>query len=295
MDKATRLGRWLRKMHLRARRAVAGMLGGLYPSLFKGAGIVFEEVREYQPGDDVRSIDWHVTARLGRPFIKRFTEERERIILLAVDRSASMAFASGARSKLEAAAELLAFLAWAATWNRDRIGLALLTDRLEHFLVPSRGTRYTARILRDLLWHPVSQRRGELGSALRELAAVQRRRAVLVIASDFLDASVWQILPKLAGRHECLAVCVYDPLEQTLPPLGQIGLHDAETNLPLVLPARSRRVRMQLVQHFRTWQEHLRDGFARSHIDAIWLATDQDPLHVLVQFFQKHRSGRLRR
>src|SRR6185436_6368085 len=179
--------RQVRRLQLRARRAVENLLGGEYHSVFKGTGIAFEEVREYQPGDDVRSIDWNVTARMGHPFVKRYVEERELTVILAVDVSGSNQFGSGLQQKREVAAELAAVLAFSAISNNDRVGLVQFSDRIERFVPPRKGTRHVLRLIRDVLFFPPQHRGTSLRTGLDFLNRVQRRRAVVFLFSDFLD------------------------------------------------------------------------------------------------------------
>src|ERR1700681_3376479 len=181
------LVRQIRRLQIRARRAVEDLLGGDYKSVFKGSGIAFEEVREYQPGDDIRSIDWNVTARMGHPFIKRFVEERELTVVLAVDCSGSNQFGTRYQQKREVAAELAAVLAFSAISNNDRVGLVQFTDRVEHFVPPRKGGRHVLRLIRDVLFFEPGHRGTSLAEGLDFLNRVQRRRAVVFLFSDFFD------------------------------------------------------------------------------------------------------------
>src|SRR5207248_4593641 len=179
--------RQIRRLHLKARRAVENLLGGEYHSVFKGTGIAFEEVREYQPGDDIRSIDWNVTARMGHPFVKRFIEERELTVMLLVDTSASQQFGTLFQQKREVAAELAAVLAFSAVSNNDRVGLVQFTDRIERFVPPRKGARHVLRLIRDVLFHQPRRTGTSLREGLDFLNRVRRRRAIVFLFSDFLD------------------------------------------------------------------------------------------------------------
>src|SRR3954452_11408791 len=179
--------RQVRRLQLRARRAVEDLLGGEYRSVFKGTGIAFEEVREYQPGDDIRAIDWNVTARMGHPFIKRFVEERELTVVLAVDCSGSHQFGTRLQQKREVAAELAAVIAFSAISNNDKVGLVQFTDRVEKFVPPAKGTRHVLRLIRDVLFFEPQHRGTSLALGLDFLNRVQRRRAVVFLFSDFAD------------------------------------------------------------------------------------------------------------
>src|SRR4051794_2676415 len=180
--------RQVRRLQLRARRVVESLFGGAYHSAFKGAGLAFDEVREYQPGDDVRAIDWNVTARMGAPFIKRYVEERELTVILAIDSSGSTQFGSLVQPKREVAAELAAVLAFSAISNNDRVGLVQFTDRIEQVLPPGKGTRHVLRLVRDVLFHEPTHKGTSLATALDHLNRVVRRRAIVFLFSDFLDS-----------------------------------------------------------------------------------------------------------
>ena len=235
--------RQIRRLQLKARRAVEDLLGGEYHSVFKGAGVAFEEVREYQPGDDVRTIDWNVTARMGHPFVKRFIEERELTVLLAVDCSGSHLFGTRAQQKREVAAELAAVLAFSAVSNNDRVGLVQFTDRVERFVPPRKGSRHVLRLIRDVLFHQPRRRGTSLREGLDFLNRVQRRRAVVFLFSDFLDEGYEMSFKRSARRHDLIAIRVTDPREEELPAVGLLRVEDAETGERLLVDTSSRRVR----------------------------------------------------
>src|SRR5438132_6535290 len=180
--------RQIRRLQLRARRAVEDLLGGEYRSVFKGSGIAFEEVREYQPGDDIRAIDWNVTARMGHPFIKRFVEERELTVILAIDASGSQQFGTRLQQKREVAAELAAVIAFSAISNSDKVGLVQFTDRVEKFVPPRKGTRHVLRLIRDILFYQPQHKGTSLREGLDYLNRVLHRRTIIFLLSDFLDA-----------------------------------------------------------------------------------------------------------
>src|SRR6202163_3412740 len=190
------LVRQIRRLQIRARRAVEDLLGGDYKSVFKGSGIAFEEVRKYQPGDDIRTIDWNVTARMGHPFIKRFVEERELTVVLAVDCSGSNQFGTRYQQKREVAAELAAVLAFSAISNNDRVGLVQFTDRVEHFVPPRKGGRHVLRLVRDILFFRPEHRGTSLRDALDYVNRVLRRRTIVFLLSDFLDRDYEQVLKR---------------------------------------------------------------------------------------------------
>src|SRR5947209_8020105 len=205
--------RQIRRLQLKARRAVEDLLGGEYHSVFKGAGMAFEEVREYQPGDDVRSIDWNVTARMGHPFVKRFVEERELTVLLAVDVSGSNQFGSGLQQKREVAAELAAVLAFSAISNNDRVGLVQFSDRIERFVPPRKGTRHVLRLIRDVLFFQPTHRGTSIREGLDYVNRVLHRRTIVFLLSDFLDRGFVSALKRTGRRHDLIAVPLTDPRE----------------------------------------------------------------------------------
>jgi uncharacterized protein (DUF58 family) len=235
--------RQLKRVRIRARRAVESLAGGKYRSIFRGTGLAFEEVREYQPGDDVRAIDWNVTARMGHPFIKRHVEEREQTVFLMLDLSGSQQMGSGPRSKREALAELAAVLALGAVRDHDRVGLILFTDRIEVCLRPSKSNRHALRLVRDILFHQPREKGTSLRTALDFLIRIQRRRAVVFLFSDFIDTGFERSLKGVSKRHDCIAVRVTDPLEHDLPKAGLVQMADPETGASVLVDTSSPRVR----------------------------------------------------
>ena len=224
------LVRQIRRLQIRARRAVEDLLGGEYRSVFKGSGISFEEVREYQPGDDIRSIDWNVTARMGHPFVKRFVEERELTVMLVVDCSASQAFGTQRQQKREVAAELAALLAFSAISNNDKVGLIACSDRVEKFVPPRKGTRHVLRLMRDILFLAAA--------ASRHQSAARHSTSSITSCgggpSSFSSAifsipAIAKVLKRTGKRHDLVCVSIADPLELTLPPVGLLEVSDAET------------------------------------------------------------------
>src|SRR5580692_6133125 len=196
--------RQLRRVQIRARRAVDSLAGGEYRSIFRGAGLAFEEVREYQPGDDIRAIDWNVTARTGHPFIKRYVEEREQTVLLVIDASASQQFGTRLQQKREVAAELAAVLAFSAISNNDRVGLIAFSDRVERFVPPRKGTRHVLRLIRDVLFHEPARRATSLRGGLDYLNRVLRRRTIIFLLSDFLDGGYEPAFKRVGRRHDLI-------------------------------------------------------------------------------------------
>ena len=224
----------VRQIEIRTNREVTDVLGGQYHSVFKGRGMEFEEVREYLPGDEVRSIDWNVTARFGHPFVKKFKEERELTVMLVVDVSASGQFGSVRQTKNELAAELAALLAFSAIRNNDKVGLIMFTDRIEKFVAPKKGRYHVLRVVREVLAFKPQGRGTDLPMALDYLNHIQRRRAVTFVISDFQVGDERAVLKKLrvaSKRHDVIALNLRDPREEVLPAVGLVGLMEVTTSL----------------------------------------------------------------
>jgi uncharacterized protein (DUF58 family) len=286
--------RQIRRLQLKARRAVEDLLGGEYHSVFKGTGIAFEEVREYQPGDDIRAIDWNVTARMGHPFIKRFIEERELTVVLVVDCSGSQQFGTRAQQKREVAAELAAVLAFSAISNNDRVGLVQFTDRIERFLPPRKGARHVLRLIREVLFYQPEHRGTSLREGLDFLNRVLHRRTIVFLLSDFLDRDFESSFKRTGRRHDLIALRISDPREEELPAVGLLELEDAETGARLLLDTNSAAVR----DAFRRAAEQRRAALAQlarqSRVDLIEVSTGGGHLDALIRFFRL-RERRMRR
>jgi uncharacterized protein (DUF58 family) len=285
--------RHIRRLQLKARRAVEDFLGGEYHSVFKGTGIAFEEVREYQPGDDVRSIDWNVTARLGHPYTKRFVEERELTVMLLVDCSGSQEFGTQVRQKREVAAELAALLALSAISNNDKVGMMAFTDRVEIFVRPAKGTRHALRIIRDALYFQPQNQGTSLQMALDYLNKVIPRRVIVFLLSDFRDSNIEKALKRTGRRHDLIAVHISDPREEEMPRVGLLELEDSETGDRLLLDTCSRAVGRAHAQAARQRHEALRQMARTAHADLIEVSTDGGHLDALIRFFRS-RERRLK-
>jgi uncharacterized protein (DUF58 family) len=257
-------------------------------------GMAFEEVREYQPGDDIRTIDWNVTARMGHPFIKRYIEERELTVILVVDCSGSQQFGTQYQQKREVAAELAALLAFCAISNNDKVGLIAFTDEVERFVPPRKGTRHALRLIRDVLFFQATRRGTSIKHALDYLNRVQHRRAIVFLLSDFLDQGYDKPFQRTGRRHDLTAIHIADPREQELPPVGLLEVEDAETGRRLLLDTTSPAVRTAYAQAGRQRREALRTLAKKSRVDLIEVSTDGNHLDALVHFFQM-REHRLRR
>jgi uncharacterized protein (DUF58 family) len=286
--------RQIRRLQLKARRAVEDLLGGEYHSVFKGTGLAFEEVREYQPGDDIRAIDWNVTARMGHPFIKRFIEERELTVVLAVDCSGSQQFGTRAQQKREVAAELAAVLAFSAISNNDRVGLVQFTDTVERFLPPRKGTRHVLRLIRDVLFYQPRRRGTSLREGLDYLNRVLHRRTIVFLLSDFLDTDFESALKRTGRRHDLIAIRIADPREEELPAVGLLELEDAETGQRLLLDTDSKVVRDAYRDAAAGRLTALRRLAHAAHTDLVEVSTDGGHLDALIHFFRL-REHRLRR
>lgn len=286
--------RQVRRLQLRARRAVEDLLGGEYHSIFKGSGIAFEEVREYQPGDDVRTIDWNVTARMGHPFIKRFVEERELTVMLLVDGSGSQQFGSGWQQKREVAAELAAVLAFSAIANNDKVGLIHFTDQVEKFIPPRKGSQHVLRLIREVLFFQPRHSGTRIQTALDYVNKVLHRRALVFLLSDFLADGYERAFQRTARRHDLVALQLHDPREAELPAVGLVQLQDAETAQPYLLDTCCQAVRTAYAQQARQRRERLQKLARSARVDLIEVSTDGRHLEALLRFF-KLRERRLRR
>ncbi|HTU90228.1 MAG TPA: DUF58 domain-containing protein [Gemmataceae bacterium] len=286
--------RQIRRLQLTARRAVEDLLGGEYHSVFKGAGLVFEEVRAYQPGDDIRAIDWNVTARMGHPFIKRFIEERELTVFLAVDCSGSQQFGTRAQQKREVAAELAAVLAFSAISNNDRVGLIQFTDRVERFLPPRKGTRHVLRLIRDVLFYQPEQRGTSLRVGLDFLNRVLHRRTIVFLLSDFLDRGFESAFKRTGRRHDLIAIRISDPREEEIPAVGLMELEDAETGERLLLDTGNAAVRHAFQAATEQRRASLVQLARQARVDVIEVSTSGGHLDALIRFFRL-RERRLRR
>jgi len=280
------LAKKIRYIQIYTSKAVNDVLAGEYHSVFKGRGMEFDEVREYTPGDEIRTIDWNVTARTGHPYVKRYVEERELTILFVVDLSASGAFGSREKLKNEVAAELCALLAFSAIKNNDKVGLIVFTDTVELYIPPAKGVSHVLRLIRDLLNFRPSRGRTDIGVALDFLGRITHRRAVVFLVSDFLASGYEKRLRIAARRHDLIAVPVTDPREQTLPAAGLVELEDAETGETVTVDTGSAAVRRRYEVLARQREANLRSMFRSMSIDQIPVTTGADYVRKLVTFFR---------
>jgi len=284
----------IRKIEITTSRAVNDVMAGQYHSVFKGRGMAFDEVRPYQPGDDIRVIDWNVTARMNDLYVKQFIEERELTVMLLVDASASLAFGTHERFKSELAAEISGLLAFSAIKNNDRVGLIMFTDRIERFVPPKKGTKHVLRVISEVLSFVPEGRGTDIALALEFLSRVTKRKSVAFLVSDFLASGYESALKVAHRRHDLVSIVLRDPMERRLPPVGIAAFEDAETGEMILFDTTSRRAREKVAARVETlWQEQ-RKLFKQNRIDFVELATDRDYVRPLVMFF-KHRAARMAR
>jgi len=282
----------IRTLEIRTRGLVETAFAGDYHSVFKGRGMNFEDVREYQPGDEIRAIDWNVTARMGTAFVKKFTEERELTVMLVVDVSASGNFGSTTQSKRELAAEVACLLAFSAIRNNDKVGLILFTDRVELFIPPKKGRSHTLRLIREILFFQPQGRGTDPALALDYLNKIVTRRAVVFFISDFQTPDFSRALAVSGQRHDFVAIHIHDEREKLLPNIGIIMMEDAETGEQLEINTSERGTRTRFAQLADERAAELARILRRNNIDAISLKTNEDYLPALRSFF-KQRERRI--
>jgi len=280
------LAKKIRYIQIYTSKAVNDTLAGEYESVFKGRGMEFEEVRGYQIGDDVRNIDWNVTARTGEPYVKIFKEERELTVLFLVDLSASGSFGSVNRVKNEIAAEICALLAFSAIKNNDKVGLLLFTDRVEMFIPPAKGTTHVLRIIRELLNFSPGRSGTDIGEGIDYIGRVTNKKSVLFLVSDFLGEGYERKIRVLAKRHDLIAVSVTDPREVSMPDCGLVQLEDVETGKMVLIDTGSGAFRRQYEKLGAQRLDSLRKLFRSMNVDHIEVKTDRDYLHDLIRFFK---------
>jgi len=293
--------RSMRELEIRTRRMVDDSMAGAYHSVFKGRGMDFDEVREYSPGDEVRTIDWNVTARAGRAFVKKFTEERELTLFLMVDISASGNFGSGAMAKRDLAAEVASVLAFSAIRNSDKVGLILYTDRVERYLPPKKGRRHVLRVVRDILFHEPQGDGTDTVKTLDVLNHVLHRRAVVFLISDFEtggDPAVARAALRRAARqtnrrHDLIAVHIEDPRERELPNVGIIALEDSETGEIVELNTARAAVRKRFNEISLERSRRLRSDLRAEGVDTVQLRTDSPYIPTLQRFFKSRSRARV--
>ncbi|MFH2137718.1 MAG: DUF58 domain-containing protein [Candidatus Omnitrophota bacterium] len=282
----------IRHIQIYSARMVNDILAGAYHSTFKGRGIEFDTVREYQPGDEIRTIDWNVTARMGHPFIKKFVEERELTVMLVVDMSASGDFGSGPRMKNEFAAELCAVLAFSAIKNNDKVGLIMFTDKVEKYIPPKKGKRHVLHVISEVLSFKPKSRGTNIAAALEFLNSINKRRSVTFLVSDFISQDYARALQISNKRHDMIAIAIKDPRESELPDIGMIELEDAETGEALTVDTADIKARKTFNVAAGTEAAQRDKKFRQIDVDVIHVQTDNSYLEPLMRFFRAREKMR---
>ncbi len=283
----------VRRIEIRTRHLVNTVFSGEYHSVFKGQGVVFAEVRDYQMGDDIRTIDWNVTARMGHPFVKVFDEERELTVMLMVDASASADFGTVDQMKGEIGVEICALLAFSAIQNNDRVGLIIFTDDVEAFIPPKKGKKHVLRVIRELLYFRPSRRGTDIGAALDYLGRVTTRRSVVFLISDFMDSGYEAALRVANRRHDLVTIALKDPREAVLPDVGIVELEDAETGEEILVDTSDSELRTSFARFSRGAVEARDRLFRTIGIDTIDVNTNASYVEPLMRFF-KMRARKIR-
>ena len=283
----------IRRIEISTNRLVTNIFAGEYESAFKGRGMEFDEVREYQHGDEVRTIDWNVTAKMGHPFVKKFVEERELIMILLVDVSGSTEFGTYQQKKSDIIAEISALLAFAAIKNNDKVGLICFTDQVELFIPPRKGKKHVLRLIRDILYCEPKRVATDLGEALSFLERIQKRKSVVFLISDFRDNNYEKPLKRINSRHDLVAISVADRRETEFPDVGLIELEDTETGEIILFDSSSTKTRRHFQKKNLDEINKRKKIFLKNKIDNIEIYTDQPYTQSLIHFFQyRHRKDR---
>ncbi|MDP2928923.1 MAG: DUF58 domain-containing protein [Candidatus Omnitrophota bacterium] len=282
--------RKIRRIEITTSRLVTDFLSGQYESVFKGRGIEFDEVREYQPGDEIRTIDWNVTARMGHPFVKKFVEERQLTVMILLDASSSSSFGTTKRFKKELAAEVSAVLAFAAIQNNDRVGLIIFTDRIEKFVPPRKGLHHVLRVVREALYFSPKGKGTDIGGALRYLDSVISRRAVTFVISDFFAKDFKKPLSIANKKHDVVAITITDPREVKLPNAGIVELTDAETGKAYVIDTSSEKVRDRYAKNAAEIYARRAKLFGSVGVDHIDISTGKSYIEEFIKFFRMRKK-----
>ncbi len=276
----------VRKIEIKTRRLSNNVFGGEYHSTFKGRGMTFSEVREYQFGDDVRSIDWNVTARYNEPFVKVFEEERELTMMLVVDVSGSELFGSKLQFKKEIITEIAATLAFSATQNNDKIGLLLFSDQMELFIPPKKGRSHVLRIIRELLEFDPKGKNTDLAEALKYVTSVIKKKAIIFVLSDFMADDYQRTLKIVSGKHDVTGIRIYDEREESIPNLGLIQMLDRETGELIMVNTGSKSVRQAYTSYFKDRENYFKDSFSKSGAGMISTRVDEGYVKKLLGYFK---------
>lgn len=277
----------VRKIEIKTRRLSNNVFGGEYHSTFKGRGMTFSEVRSYQFGDDVRSIDWNVTARYNEPFVKVFEEERELTMMLVVDISGSEFFGTSLQSKKEIITEIAATLAFSATQNNDKIGLLLFSDQMELFIPPKKGRSHVLRIIRELLEFEPKGKNTDLVEALKYVSSVMKKKAIVFVLSDFMDDGYQQTLKILSGKHDVTGIRIYDEREEEIPNLGLVQMLDSETGEMMMVNTGAKSVRTNYAKYFKKREVYFKESFNKSGAGTINTRVDESYVKKLLGYFKR--------
>jgi len=287
---ATEILKKVRKIEIKTKGLSKHIFSGEYHSAFKGRGMSFSEVRDYQYGDDVRNIDWNVTARAGSPFIKVFEEERELTVVFLIDMSKSSYFGTNTQFKNEIMTEISAVVAFSAMNNNDKVGAIFFTDRIEKFIPPKKGKKHILRIIRELIYSKPEGKGTDIGQALRYLNNVQKKRSIAFLFSDFMTKGYESALSIAGRKHDIIGMHLYDEKEEKLPKVGLLSVQDAETGKVIEIDTNNRRVREQYASWFAENIQYLKTNFSQNGLDTLSITTDGDYVKLLLKFFK--RRGR---
>lgn len=280
----------VRKIEIKTRGLSNNIFAGQYHSVFKGRGMAFSEVREYQYGDDIRDIDWNVTARLNKPYVKVFEEERELTVMLLIDVSASLDFGTQSQLKKDMQTEIAATLAFSAIQNNDKIGVLFFSDRIEKFIPPKKGRSHVLYIIREMLYFTPQSKKTNIGNAIEFLTSAIKRRCTVFLMSDFYTRDNFENALTICNRkHDVAAIRIYDPIAKELPNIGLVKITDAETGHEMYLDTNSKKIRQSHKDYWKRRTEELDNIFAKSKVDNVSISTDQDYVKSLLRLFARRR------
>ena len=275
----------VRLIEIKTRHIVNNIFGGEYHSAFKGMGMEFAEVREYYPGDDIRAIDWNVTARTGKPFIKKYDEERELTVMLIVDVSASGFFGTGESLKSDIMIELASILSFSAIKNNDKVGLLLFSDKIEEFIPPKKGKSHVLRVIREMIYHKAKDRKTDISIALEHIQKVLKRKSIIFLLSDFWDDSYQQTMKLINKKHDLINIQILDKAEIAIPKLGMVKFHDAETQKSAWIDTNNKQVQNISTKYIQNKNKVIKEFCKKNKIDFILIDTAEGYLNPLEQFF----------
>ncbi len=275
----------VRLIEIKTRHIVNNIFGGEYHSVFKGMGMEFAEVREYYPGDDIRAIDWNVTARTGKPFIKKYDEERELTVMLIVDVSASGFFGTGESLKSDIMIELASILSFSAIKNNDKVGLLLFSDKIEEFIPPKKGKTHVLRVIREMIYHKAKDRKTDISIALEHIQKVLKRKSIIFLLSDFWDDSYQQTMKLINKKHDLINIQILDKAEIAIPKLGMVKFHDAETQKSAWIDTNNKQVQNISTKYIQNKNKIIKEFCKKNKIDFISIDTAEGYLNPLEQFF----------